>query len=60
MTKSNDQKIVEYKKNKIKKIVFISLYLLVIVLEILALFRIIDFIWGLIIFIPIYLFKKNF
>jgi hypothetical protein len=56
--KSNDQKIIDYKKAKIKKWAIIIMYMAVIVLEILALFSIVDMLWGCILFVLIYLFKK--
>ena len=59
MSKTNEQKVKEYQKNKWKKVIFILLYIAVIVLEMLALFRIIDMMWGILVFIPVYLFKKN-
>ena len=54
----NDKKYREYKKNKLLKYVYVLLSLAVIVLETLALFKVISMIWGLIIFIIIYLLKK--
>ncbi len=57
---SNDQKIIDYKKNKIKKWTIIILYVAVLVLEILALLNIIDMLWGCVLFILVYLFKKFF
>ncbi len=60
MDKSNDKKIEEYKKNKIKKWAIIVLYVAVIVLEILALCNVIDMLWGCFLFILVYLFKKIF
>jgi len=54
----NDKKYREYKKNKLLKYVYVLLSLAVIVLETLALFKVINMIWGLIIFIIIYLLKK--
>lgn len=59
MSNDNDKKISEYKKKKLSKVIIIALYFLVIVLELLALFGVIDMIWGIIIFIPLYLLKKN-
>ena len=55
---NNDQKIRNYKKKQFEKWIIISLYLLVIVLEFLALFNIIDMLWGVALFAIIYLFKK--
>ena len=59
MSNDNDKKISEYKKKKLSKVIIIALYFLVIVLELLALFGVIDMMWGIIIFIPLYLLKKN-
>ena len=58
MTKTNDDKIKDYKKKKLEKWILVISCILVIILEILALFNIISMIWGLIIFIIIYLFEK--
>ena len=58
MDNINDKKIREYKKKKIQKWVLITSLIVVIILEILALFNIINMIWGLIIFIIVYLFEK--
>ena len=60
MKNENDKKISEYRKQKFKKWSVIVLYLLVIVLEVLALFNVIDMLWGCGIFIIAYLFKKFF
>ncbi len=57
---NNDKKIKEYKKKQLEKWGIVSLYLLVIVLELLALFGIIDMLWGCALFVIIYLFKKIF
>ena len=54
----NDKKIRDYKKKKIQKWVLISLLIVVIILEILALFNIVNMIWGLVIFVIVYLFEK--
>ena len=54
----NDIKYKEYKKKVIEKDLYIILCIVVIILEILALFNIISFIWGLIVFVLIYLLKK--
>ena len=56
----NDKKIREYQKQKFKKWLLISLSLVVIVLEILALFNVINMLWGCGLFIIIYLLKKIF
>ena len=60
MKNENDKKIKEYRKQKIKKWLIIIVYLLVIVLEILALFNVINMLWGCFLFIFVYLFKKFF
>ena len=54
----NDKKYDEYQKNKIKKYFYIILSALIIILEILALFNVISMVWGLILFILLYLLKK--
>ena len=59
MKNKNDKIIQEYKKKQIKKWLIIIVYILVIVLEILALFNIISMLWGCALFAIIYLFKKN-
>lgn len=56
----NDQKIYEYKKNKVKKWLIIILSIGVIVLEVLALFKVISLLWGCALFVIIYLLKKFF
>lgn len=58
MAKTNDQKIKDYKKKKLEKWVLIGALISVIVLEILALCNVISMIWGLVIFIIVYLFEK--
>ncbi len=58
MAKTNDQKIKDYKKNKLEKWFLIGALISVIVLEILALCNVISMIWGLVIFIIVYLFEK--
>ena len=59
MSKSNDDKIKEYRQKKIKKWIFIALSILIIALEILALFNVIDMLWGCILFVLVYILKKN-
>ena len=54
----NDQKYHNYQKNKVFKYIYVVLSIAVIILEILALFRVISMLWGLVIFIIIYLLKK--
>lgn len=58
MSNINDKKIREYRNKKIKKWILVSLLVLVIVLEILALFNVISMLWGAVIFVIIYLFEK--
>lgn len=58
MSNINDKKIREYKNKKIKKWILVSLLVLVIVLEVLALFNVISMLWGAVIFVIIYLFEK--
>ena len=60
MENDNDKIISEYRKQNFKKWSVIALYLLVIVLEVLALFGIIDMLWGCGVFIIAYLLKKFF
>ncbi len=55
----NDKKINEYRKKKFLKYLYIALSIIVIILEILALFNVISMVWGLIIFALLLLFKKN-
>ena len=50
----NDKKIQSY---EIKKWIILTLYVAVIVLEVLALFNIIDVLWGCGLFVIIYLLK---
>ena len=54
----NDNKYQEYKKKKLLKYLIIILSLLVIVLEVLALFNVINMIWGLIVFVVLYFIKN--
>ncbi len=54
MKNENDKKIKEYKKNQLKKWILLTLYLSVIVLEILALMNIISMWWGVGVFALIY------
>lgn len=58
MKNDNDKKIRDYKKKQIKKWLEIALYVVVVALEILALLNIIDMLWGCVLFILLYLFKK--
>ena len=54
----NDNKYQEYKKKKLLKYLIIILSLFVIVLEVLALFNVINMIWGLIVFVVLYFIKN--
>lgn len=56
----NDKKIREYKKQRVKKWLLILLPVSVIVLEVLALFNVIDMLWGCAVFIILLLLKKIF
>ena len=56
----NDKKIHEYKKQRVKKWLLILLPVSVIVLEVLALFNVIDMLWGCAVFIILLLLKKIF
>ena len=58
MKNDNDKKIRNYKKQQVKKWLIIALYLIVVVLEILALCNVIDMLWGCAAFAIIYLLKK--
>lgn len=58
MKKDNDRKIKDYKKQQFKKWLIITLLLGVIVLEVLALFNVVNMLWGCGLFIIIYLLKK--
>ena len=60
MNNDNDKKINDYKKKQVEKWVIVALYLGVIALEILALLNIIDMLWGVALFVVVYLFKKIF
>ena len=60
MNNSNDDRIKKYQRQKLVKWVIIGLSLVVIVLEILALFNVISMLWGCGVFIVIYILKKMF
>ncbi len=60
MNNSNDEKIKKYKMQQVKKWLIIILSLVVIILEVLALFKVCSMLWGLIIFVLIYILKKIF
>ncbi len=55
----NDQKVLEYRKKKFLRYLYIFLAIVVVALEILALFNILSMVWGLIVFVILFLFKKN-
>ena len=55
----NDEKYNEYKKKKIFRIIYIILSLIIIILEILALFNVISMYWGLGIFVLLVILKKK-
>lgn len=57
---NNDDKIKKYQRKKILKWVIIILSIIVIVLEVLALFKVISMIWGLLLFVVVYILKKIF
>ena len=56
----NDDKYKAYLKNKRFKYVFIGVSILIIVLEILALLNKISMLWGLVLFVILYIIKKKF
>ena len=60
MNNNNDKKIFEYKKKRLFNILLVISSLIVIVLEILALFNVIDMLWGLGLFVLMYILKKIF
>lgn len=60
MNNSNDDKIKNFQRQKIKKWIIIILSLGVIVLEVLALFKVINMLWGCALFLIIYILKKMF
>lgn len=55
---NNVLKYKEYKKKKIFNYLMIILGIVIIVLEILALFKVIHYIWGLLVFIILVIVKK--
>ena len=55
----NDDRYKEYKKKKIFKMIYVILSLMIIILEILALFNVISMYWGLGIFILLVILKKK-
>ena len=54
----NDIKYKEYKKKRLFKVVIVLISVIIIILEIMALFQVISMVWGLILFIVLYLLKK--
>ena len=60
MKNDNDKKIAEYRKNNIIKWGVVFLYICVILLEILALFNIINMLWGFALFVVVIILKKIF
>jgi len=57
---NNEVRYKEYKKKKILKFLILIFSLIVIVLEILAIFKVIHFVWGLMSFGIVYLLKYFF
>ena len=60
MKNDNDKKIFEYKKKKVAKYFILILCFSVIILEILALFNVVNMLWGLGLFILMYILQKIF
>lgn len=60
MTNINDRKVKEYRKKKFLRYLYIILCFLTIILESLALFKMISYLWGLIPFIISYMIKYIF
>ena len=60
MNNSNDNKVKNYQKQQIKKWIIITLSLIIIALEILALFNVINMLWGCGLFVIVYILKKMF
>jgi len=56
----NEEKYQSYQKKRIFKYGIIGLSIVIIVLEILALLNKISMIWGLLLFIVLYIFKKKY
>ena len=54
----NDVKYKEYKKKKLINAIIILISITIIILEVLALFQVINMVWGLILFVILYLLKK--
>ena len=57
---NNEVRYKEYKKKKILRFLILVFSLIVIILEILAIFKVIHFIWGLLAFGLVYLLKYFF
>ena len=55
---SNDLKIRKYYKKRLFKYLYIFFSIMIIVLEILALFNVVNMFWGLLIFIILIFLKK--
>lgn len=55
---NNENRFKEYRKKKYIKYLMVALLFCVIVLEILALLKKVHYIWGLLVFVLVYLLKK--
>ena len=55
---NNEKRLQEYRKKKLIKILILILSVVIVILEFLAICKIIHYIWGLIVFIIAYLIKK--
>lgn len=55
---NNELRLKEYQKKKFVKFLILFLSLVVVVLEVLAFFKVIHYIWGLLVFALVYLLKK--
>ena len=51
---NNEERLKEYRKDKLIKNLIIILSILIVILEVLALFKVIHYIWGLLVFGIIY------
>lgn len=59
MTKEvNEKKYIEYKKKKLNNYLYIILSLVVIAIEIMVFFNVINIVWGIISFAFLYIIKK--
>ena len=56
---NNEERLKEYRKDKLIKNLIIILSILIVILEVLALFKVIHYIWGLLVFGIIYFFLEN-